>query len=83
MINKIKQVFSDLYYSIFNNEKGASARKILGVSCFWTAFELAQKLEGNNRLYATYAFLGAGLLAFSIVTVANIIDLKNGKQPQS
>ena len=83
MINKIKQVFSDLYYSIFNNEKGESARKLTALAAFWTAFELAQTLEGDNRLYAVYAFLGTGLLCLGIVTVANLIEFKNGKQPQS
>lgn len=76
---KIKQIFSDLYYSIFNNEKGASARKLTALAAFWTAFELSQKLEGDNRLYAVYAFLGTGLLCLGIVTVANLIELKNGK----
>lgn len=76
---KIKQIFTDLYHSIFNNEKGASARKLTALAAFLTAFELAQTLEGDNRLYAVYAFLGTGLLCLGIVTVQNLIELKSGK----
>lgn len=75
----IKKIFTDLYYSIFNNEKGASARKLTALAAFWTAYQLALSLEGDNRLYAVYAFLGTGLLCLGIVTVANLIEFKNGK----
>lgn len=81
-MKRIKQVFTDLYYSIFNNDKGASARKLTALAAFWTAFELSQSLENENRLYAVYAFLATGLLCLGIVTFANIIELKNGKQSE-
>ena len=80
-MKRIKQVFTDLYYSIFNNDKGASARKLTALAAFWTAFELSQSLENENRLYAVYAFLATGLLCLGIVTFANIIELKNGNKP--
>jgi len=80
-MKRIKQVITDLYHSIFNNEKGASARKLTALAAFWTAFELSQSLENENRLYAVYAFLATGLLCLGIVTFANIIELKNGNKP--
>ena len=80
-MKRIKQVITDLYHSIFNNEKGASARKLTALAAFWTAFELSQSLENENRLYAVYAFHATALLCLGIVTFANIIELKNGNKP--
>jgi hypothetical protein len=79
MFKKIKEIIHNTIDSLFNNDKGFSARKLLALASFWTAFELAQSLEGDNRLYAVYAFLSVGLLALSIVTVQNLVELKNGK----
>lgn len=75
----IKEIYNNTLEALFNNDKGFSSRKLLALASFWTAFELAQTLEGDNRLYAVYAFLAVGLLSLSIVTVANLIELKNGK----
>lgn len=77
------KLISDIYHSFFNNDKGFSARKLTSFAAFWTAFELAQTLEGDNRLYAVYGFLSTGLLCLGIVTVQNIIDFKNGKTSDS
>ncbi len=74
----IKEIYKNTLEALFNNDKGFSSRKLLALASFWTAFELAQVLEGDNRLYAVYAFLAVGLLSLSIVTVANLIELKNG-----
>ena len=79
-MTKIKEFIKNVVDSLFNNDKGFSARKLLALASFWTAFELAQSLEGDNRLYAVYAFLAVGLLALSIVTVQNLIEFKNAKQ---
>jgi hypothetical protein len=78
MIKRITDIFNNLYHSFFNNDKGFSARKLTAFAAFWTAFELAQSLDGENRLYAVYAFLGVGLLCLGIVTMQNIISFKNG-----
>jgi hypothetical protein len=79
---KIKEFIKNIVNSLYNNDEGFSARKLTALAAFWTAFELAQTLEGDNRLYAVYAFLGTGLLCLGIVTVQNLIEFKNGKQPQ-
>lgn len=83
MIKRITDIFNNLYHSFFNNDKGFSARKLTAFAAFWTAFELAQSLEAENRLYAVYAFLGVGLLCLGIVTMQNIINFKNGNNSQS
>lgn len=77
---KIKEFIQNVTDSLFNNDKGFSGRKLTALAAFWTAFGLAQTLEGDNRLYAVYAFLGTGLLCLGIVTVQNLIEFKNGKQ---
>lgn len=76
----VKEFIQNIIDSLFNNDKGFSARKLTALAAFWTAFELAQTLDGDNRLYAVYAFLGTGLLCLGIVTVANLIEFKNGKK---
>lgn len=79
LIAKIKEIINNILDSFKNSEGGYSARKLTALAAFWTAFELAQSLEGDNRLYASYAFLGTGLLCLGIVTVQNLIELKSGK----
>ena len=79
-MKKIKEFVQNVIDSLFNNDKGFSSRKLLALGSFWTAFGLAQSLDGDNRLYAVYAFLAVGLLSLSIVTVQNLVELKNGKQ---
>ena len=80
LYNKIKEVINNILESFKNSNGGYSGRKLTALAAFWTAFELAQTLEGDNRLYAVYAFLGTGLLCLGIVTVQNLIELKNGKK---
>ncbi len=79
---KIKEFIKNIVNSLYNNDEGFSARKLTALAAFWTAFELAQTLEGDNRLYAVYAFLGTGLLCLGIVTVQNLIEFKNGNKQQ-
>ena len=80
MLSKIKEFIKNVIDSFYNNDRGFSGRKMTAFAAFWTAFELAQSLEGDNRLYAVYAFLSVGLLALSIVTVQNLVELKNGNK---
>jgi uncharacterized protein involved in response to NO len=80
-IKKIKEIFRKLLGSLDNYTSDSfSGRKLTALAAFWTAFELSQTLEGDNRLYAVYAFLGTGLLCLGIVTVQNLVEFKNGKQ---
>lgn len=73
------KLIQNIYDSFFNNDKGFSARKLTAFAGFCTAYQLAQSLTDDNRLYAVYAFLGTGLLCLGIVTIQNIIDFKNGR----
>lgn len=77
IFDKIGLFIQNLVRSLDNvQNSGYSARKLLAISCFWTAYKLADKLEGENRLYAVYAFLIVALLALGIVTVEQIIKFK-------
>jgi len=77
------KLIKDIYNSFFNNDNGFSARKLTAFAGFCTAFKLSWSLEGEDRLHAVYAFLATGLLCLGIVTIQNIIDFKNGKQPSN
>jgi hypothetical protein len=69
------------FYNTFNNkEVGASARKSTG---FYSVVVMAsyitiRLLPKEDMLYALYAWLVVGLLSLTIITVEQLIKLKNG-----
>lgn len=83
IIQKIGLFISNMVRSLDNvQHQGYSARKLLAISAFWTAYKLSDKLEGDARLYAVIAFLAVALIALGIVTAEQIIKFKASKNDE-
>ena len=76
------QFFKKLFSSLDNHSLGYSARKLTALfAVLMGAYITKFKLSQDDQLHALYAWLVLSLLCLGIVTVQNIIDFKNGKQP--
>lgn len=74
------EAINNILNSFKNNNLGNSARKS---SAFWgvmvATFITVYKLPLNDQLQALYVWLLFSMICMGIVTIENVIQLKNGK----
>ncbi len=79
----LKRLFSKVMLSFENSKEGFSGRKLSAftgviMAVAVTLFYLAEK----DMLSALYAWLLFALICLGIVTIGNLIELKNGKKDE-
>jgi len=78
------EFFKKLFASLDNHSLGYSGRKLTAVfAVLMAAYITKYKLPADAYLHALYAWQILALLCLGIVTIQNIIDFKNGKQPSN
>ena len=76
----MKEIFTKLFNSLDNHTLGYSGRKLSALSGVITAIYITVKLLPiDAQLHALYVWLLFALLCLGIVTIQNVIELKNGK----
>ena len=76
----MRKVINDLINSFTTDKIGFSARKLSAFVGVSIAVIVTSKLPQAERLHAIYAWQTFALLCLGIVTIEQIINLKNGKQ---
>lgn len=79
----LRRLFSKVMLSFENSKEGFSGRKLSAftgvmMAVAVTLFYLAEK----DMLSALYAWLLFALICLGIVTIGNLIELKNGKKDE-
>jgi hypothetical protein len=79
-MNKIKWFFKNLIDTLFNDKEGFSMRKCIALIMVKVTIimEFAYTSSDNIQSISIINFAFAGLL-IGVVTMQNIIELKNGK----
>ena len=79
-MNKIKWFFKNLINTLFNDKEGFSMRKCIALIMVKVTIimEFAYTSSDNIQSISIINFAFAGLL-IGVVTMQNIIELKNGK----
>lgn len=82
MLKKLSTIVTNLIHSLDNRQNvGWSARKLTALfGVLMGAFITAYKLPSEAQLHALYAWLLIALLCLGIVTVEQIIKIKNGNE---
>jgi len=76
----MRKIFNNLIASFTTDKDGYSARKLSAFAAVVVAIYVTVKLIPiAAQIDALYAWLGFGLLCLGIVTVEQIINLKNNK----
>ena len=76
----IKDIFKKLFNSLDNHTLGYSGRKLSALAGVITAIYITvHLLPMDAQLHALYVWLLFALLCLGIVTIQNVIELKNGK----
>lgn len=76
----MRKIFNNLIASFTTDKDGYSARKLSAFAAVVVAIYITVKLIPiAAQIDALYAWLGFGLLCLGIVTVEQIINLKNNK----
>lgn len=76
----MRKIFNNLIASFTTDKDGYSARKLSAFAAVVVAMYITVKLIPiAAQIDALYAWLGFGLLCLGIVTVEQIINLKNNK----
>lgn len=69
----------DLIDSFYNSKEGMSARKLTAFGLMWMVYNVHQKyVTPENAVEVILIDLGFVLLLLGIITVQNLIELKNG-----
>lgn len=74
----MKQIINNILASLDNHSKGYSGRKLTAVWSVLVATYVTYQLPEDMRLHALYAWQILALLCLGIVTVEQVIRLKNG-----
>ena len=77
----MKNIFTNLFDSFKNNTLGYSGRKLSALAGVLTGIYITVKLLPiTDQLQALYTWLLFALLCLGIVTLQNVIELKNGNK---
>ena len=80
-MRKVIKVINDLINSFTTSKDGLSARKLSAFAAVVVATYITIKLiPQTSQIDALYAWLAFGLLCLGIITLEQIINLKNNKQ---
>jgi len=80
----MRKIFNNLIASFTTDKDGYSARKLSAFAAVIVAIYITVKLIPiAAQIDALYAWLAFGLLCLGIVTVEQIINLKNNKPNQN
>lgn len=75
------KILTNLFDSFKNNTLGYSGRKLSALAGVLTGIYITVKLLPiTDQLHALYVWLLFALLCLGIVTVQNVIELKNGNK---
>jgi uncharacterized membrane protein HdeD (DUF308 family) len=78
----MKDFLKKLINSLDNKTDGFSGRKLSAlVGVLTGVYITAVKLPADAQINALYAWLGFALLCLGIVTIEQIMKLKNGNEP--
>lgn len=80
---KVSEFFDKMFSSLDNHTAGFSGRKLSALAAvimasYVTIFMLPAAAD-DVRLHALYAWLAFALLCLGIVTIQQVIELKNGR----
>jgi hypothetical protein len=77
----MKNFITKLFASLDNHSLGYSGRKLSALAGVLTGIYITVKLLPiDSQLHALYAWLLFSLLCLGIVTIQNVIELKNGNK---
>jgi len=76
-------LFNEIVLSFKNSKEGFSGRKLSAFTGVMMAIAVTLfYLEKKDMLSALYAWLLFALICLGIVTIGNLIELKNGKKDE-
>lgn len=79
----IKKFILDIIASFRNDKDGASGRKLSAFAAVMTGIIITFRTLPSTEMYAALCvWLLFALVCLGLVTAGNLIELKNGKQPE-
>jgi hypothetical protein len=79
----MKEFIKKLSNSLDTTSSGFSGRKLTALASIIIAAYVTYQLPADAKLYALYSWQTLALLCLGIVTIEQIVKLKNGNEPKA